>query len=128
MSRKKRHDGGKIVNNFFSAKWRISGFGSENVTGAEQSEGQTGNQIVPGHARRCRRTGCDGCSFICGLIRSLSEAGKEFLFDRIAKLGARGSERARLPLQTQTVAFAGGFQNFLRKLRQGLHKRAVACV
>jgi hypothetical protein len=47
MSRKKRHDGGKTVNNFFSAEWRISGFGSENVTRAEQSERQTGNQIVP---------------------------------------------------------------------------------
>jgi hypothetical protein len=47
MSRKKRHDGGKIVNNFFRAKRGIACLGSEKMSGAEQGEHQTGNQIVP---------------------------------------------------------------------------------
>jgi hypothetical protein len=47
MSRKKRHNGGKIVNNFFSGKGGIAGSGSENVAGAEPGERQTGNKIVP---------------------------------------------------------------------------------
>src|ERR1039458_2233291 len=48
MSRKKRRNGGKIVNNFFSAKRGIAHFSSENVSRAEQGEGQTGDEIVPG--------------------------------------------------------------------------------
>jgi hypothetical protein len=46
MSRKKRHNGGKIDNNFFDAKSGIGCSESENVAGAEQSEGQTGDEIV----------------------------------------------------------------------------------
>jgi hypothetical protein len=48
MSRKKRHDGGKIDNNLFSAKSGIASLESEKVARVEQSEGQTGDEIVTG--------------------------------------------------------------------------------
>ena len=46
MSRKKRHDGGKIDNNLFSAKRGIACLMSEKMSRAEQSERQTGDEIV----------------------------------------------------------------------------------
>jgi hypothetical protein len=39
--------------------------------------------------------GSEGCTFICGAVESFSGVGKEILFDRIAEMGAGGSERAR---------------------------------
>src|ERR1035437_2913103 len=79
MSRKKRHNGGKIVNNFFSANWRIAHFSSENVARAEQSEGQTGDEIVP-----CMRedAGAQAAAIDCEQAEEHAEDGEQ---DHVAR-------------------------------------------
>jgi hypothetical protein len=54
VSREKRHDSGKIVNNFSSVKSRAVRFGSDHVIRSEQSERETGNQIMPGMRENSR--------------------------------------------------------------------------
>src|ERR1035437_7494327 len=79
MSRKKRHNGGKIVNNFFSAKWRIAHFSSENVALAEQGEGQTGDEIMPGMREDA---GAQAAAIDCEQAKEQAEDGEQ---DHVAR-------------------------------------------